>query len=149
LGYGCFLVADVFKQERQTLMLGLVSLAFGPATQPKSKAQLILEYARDLLEKGWTQQTLARDKAGKEVSLLQGESFCAIGAIARASADLYPDDPTRNKFETDCICTVADAVGLEAHELLPNWNDTFLRKKSDVLTGFDRAINVYEAWRHK
>ena len=56
----------------------------------------ILTHAYILIKKGWTRKFFARNSSSREVDVLSDKAcrFCAIGAIRRATHDLYKHEST-------------------------------------------------------
>lgn len=99
--------------------------------------------ARRIIDKGWAQQTFARDSNGNMCfwASEQAESFCSIGAIYRA----IDFGKTLNSFLCiDVIGAVAKHMPLgyetELGENLTRYNDTKGRRKEEILDAFDAAI---------
>lgn len=99
--------------------------------------------ARRIIDKGWAQQTFARDSNGNMCywASEQAETFCSIGAIYRA----IDFGKTLNSFlGIDVIGAVAKHMPLgyetEIGENLTRFNDAKGRKKEEILEAFDSAI---------
>lgn len=98
--------------------------------------------ARRLIDKGWAQQTFARDGNGCmcDWGSEHAKSFCSIGAIYKAT-------DWRNTYNSslcvEVIKAVADQMTYHIHQddiayRVTGYNDA--RKKEEVLDAFDRAI---------
>lgn len=101
----------------------------------------VLEEAKTLLEKGWTQGEFAKDATGRPVSpSLEGACvFCMVGAVDRAS-----------NFDDEGSCDVrGKAYAALTHEVLSSsgsrtivsFNDAAGRTKEEVIGLFERAIS--------
>jgi hypothetical protein len=94
----------------------------------------ILTKARDLIEKkGWTQNSNARNKNGKEVLEHNRNAvcFCASGAIWRAGGRCWNQEiDDAEEILISCI----------RNQEIVEWNDQEGRTKKQVLAAFDRAI---------
>lgn len=87
----------------------------------------ILQAAKQLLiDKGWTQNTFARNAAGYHVSATHPNAtcFCMIGALKAVNDNVTPWE-TLKYFKIDHI---------------PDFNDTIGRTLDQVLQKFDEAI---------
>lgn len=100
----------------------------------------ILRRAADLIDAGWTQNYIARDKYGhplKDALDPRAVRVCASGAICKAAGisratDLGFDGPAevlRNYINRD----------RGDYESIPAWNDAEDRTKADVVAAFRAA----------
>lgn len=100
-----------------------------------NNVQRALMRARDLIRKGWTQGSAARDKEGRAVFCNDPKAvcFCALGALGRATL--------RNSVKTRFKCNGAlhDATCTSG---LANWNDDPGQTKGNVLRAFTKAIRL-------
>lgn len=87
-----------------------------------------LRNARALIEKGWTQGLLARNKDGEGAfsDATEAVSFCAVGACVRSGVSCGH---------------LKKLLGVDT----TSWNDTPGRTKEEVLDLFDRAIALAES----
>ena len=103
----------------------------------KVKLLEALTFARDLLTKGWTQGTLARDADGVKTDH-QGEDvacFCAMGACCRA----------RDEFEVSGS-ELMRRVDEQSHDVnIVAFNDIEGRTQAEVVEVFDKAIAKLKA----
>lgn len=101
----------------------------------------ILVAARGLIEnKGWTQYAFARD-AGNEprgTTDPRASCFCTLGAVYRAADDLNADDLAPRAI----LRHLAVQSGYGG---IPSFNDDPMTTKADVLSLFDRAIELAQA----
>lgn len=99
-----------------------------------------LKKMRDLLAKGWTQETFARDAEGNEVSPYSpaAASFCLYGAYNRVAEEnsLFHGMPPSllQVIERQCH-----------HKNLDVFNDVPGRTQAEILALIDRAIKLAEA----
>lgn len=99
----------------------------------KSEVIRVLDEAKKvLIEKGWTQGYYAKDAQGELVGIHDGDacSFCAVGAIHRASEDA--SDWARDEAGN---AVVAVTPGFN----IPIYNDAKGRTKDEILALFDKA----------
>ena len=89
-----------------------------------NKVKKVLLGAADLVEKGWTQHAVARDKNGKCCYLQYGVSFCMDGAISRAASMEKAHEYAFNAKEF-----VRDLIRME----LESYNDHPDREKEQVV----------------
>ena len=95
----------------------------------------ILTDARDTIEKGWTQEVLARDEEGRPIYPQSPEAveWCGIGALCKAISE----HKTLNLgIAQHTVERIIYPVGLSAY------NDTIGRTKEDMLDVFGRAIEM-------
>lgn len=103
----------------------------------------ILQKARGLIEKGWTQGEIARGKDNERRSEYDSEAicWCMVGSIFCASGpldDYLIPNPERKK----AFLAIESAVG---RLNLAAWNDESGRTQSEVLQAFDKAIEAERA----
>lgn len=113
-----------------------------------SNAKSVLIYARNLLEKGWCQNYLAKDADGKSLedeTSPRAVSFCIYGALGRASFDLYGEITTEDIYTTMNTPNYNDAVYI----LRPfvkhggaHFNDDHNTTKEMVLAVVDKCIEA-------
>jgi hypothetical protein len=98
----------------------------------------VLRDAAELLRtKGWTQNTSARNDAGRAVSALDAGAvcFCAMGALSRVAAEGC-DDKTKDA----AIGALRLAIGIDCG--IASWNDAPERRAEDVVAAFERAADL-------
>ena len=121
----------------------------------------ILERARDLIEqKGWTQNTLAKDKMGYMIDPDSPDAacFCLLGAMIASEAQLWSEKVYKDQKELNWAVNNAffhlDRT-MSTHEKIPcdiiprrvalsNWQDQEKRTKQEVLSLFHEAINTID-----
>jgi hypothetical protein len=109
-----------------------------PKAKKKKKEPTVLDVLktmRRLLNKGWTQFTLARGKQGRKVAVgsRAAISFCLLGAERRALSTLglsYSDGASAEQLLRDC--------GVKGD--ITVYNDKFNRTKEEILAVVDCAI---------
>ena len=99
----------------------------------------VLQEARDLIEKGWTQHSFARDENGDEVEVFSDKAvcFCSLGALRRTSETAHQNIQAKTLL-WDKVKVVSGYMGIASY------NDYFLTDKKDVLKVFDEAIKSCE-----
>lgn len=121
----------------------LFAARVGDEINNKIRAKLsIFEGAKKLLvEKGWTQDDVAKDRFSVPCDALSREAtcFCAVGAILRAQEDL--------RIEQNVTCR--DDLILSFERVthigdLADFNDAEERTEEQVLEQFDIVINKYK-----
>lgn len=101
-------------------------------TQPLSDTTITLMNAREILEKGWTQECHK-----------DGDSYCIEGSLAAVYGLVFCLDhvmgkwPTGHRKNMDLIASVIG--GIDAIDV-PGWNDDPNRTHSEVLDVMDQAI---------
>lgn len=111
---------------------------------------VILQKAADIVEKGWTQKTSARDADGNKVYPFgeEGVSFCATGAIQKAvsvvsGGDMHPIDA--EMLISTCWAKLSYHLGYKKddvgglYEFLGHWNDQEGRTKEEVSDAMRKA----------
>lgn len=100
-----------------------------------------LKKMRDLLAKGWTQGTDARDASGNPTHAQshKAASFCPRGAAIHVSAT-WGLGPIKLKSLAAALNEMSPLQGP-----LETWNDSKWRTQSEVLALIDRAIEIAEA----
>ncbi len=104
----------------------------------------VLETARALIEKGWTQRVAAADKHGRQVDVISEKAtcFCTVGAIHRASADL--DLPSSSATLAKRVLRQSFSRIIVVNHVIDDgliiFNDAPGRKKEEVLSLFDAGI---------
>ena len=105
-------------------------------------AKAVLKRARKLIEQGWAKGAFAKDKWRKRfVSPISEEahSFCIMGALERASADLTSSSFSAEYHNARHLLESAAGVGAGQ---LANFNDYKAKSKKQVLATFDEAIKL-------
>lgn len=94
-----------------------------------NQSQAIISRAKTLIEKGWCQGKLAKDSNGNSVDHLSefAESFCLIGALARASHE----QKGYSIYQELCF-KIFNKIN---KDFAGRWNDT--HSKDDVLNLLD------------
>lgn len=104
---------------------------------PKSQVVAVLEKARVLIKKGWTQGRYAADKNNQTTPFYTNEAskFCVLGALSRAGMEIYIT-PYDEKAVENIIrnCLPSNSVGLASY------NDEPKRKKSEMVALLTKAI---------
>jgi hypothetical protein len=90
-------------------------MPFDAEAKPVNQTKLVLQKARDLIEKGWCQNATQI-----------GESYCMMGAIASVTDVWSPS-----------INVLGKAIDTPS---IVGWNDTSGRTQAEVLAAFDKAI---------
>lgn len=92
----------------------------------------VLIKAKQLVEKGWTRNVLARNAAGEPVFSNSPEAcaFCVAGAIEHAQGD----DPDAGM---EAFAVMHDSLG---NVSITDFNDAATTTHADILAAFDRAI---------
>lgn len=103
----------------------------------------LLRAGRELVKRGWTQGTLARDANGGPVSAYDPTAvcFCAVGSV-----------DTRDSWDEEGLAAFGGALELLEGALSADWgdslgafNDAPTTTQADVVALFDRAIAAAEA----
>lgn len=99
----------------------------------------ILQKARKLIAKGWTQGAFARNDRGWSVgnNSPDAQCFCAVGAIRTAAG--WDGNAPMGEYR-EALSAVRAATGSRLP--IPSWNDNAKRTKEDVLAAFDKAIEA-------
>jgi hypothetical protein len=104
----------------------------------------VLEAARERLEFGWTQGSLAETLSGVRQWTPDGDSaaFCVLGALKSAAAELRADVYTLWRAER----LIVDAIGGDADTrwrrgVIASWNDQPGRSKAEVIAMIGRALS--------
>jgi hypothetical protein len=89
--------------------------------------------ALDLIKKGWTQKTYARNVDGNPVPSQSSIAvcFCSVGALIHA----YPNS---KDFE-NAYNKLANAIGLQKDDAISLWNDDPNRTYTEVIQAFEKA----------
>lgn len=133
---------------------------------PQVDAVTTVEYLRtmrDMLAKGWTQKTCARDQHGTPVPSLSDDAcqFCLMGAHSAAYAYiggvrhellitsdnvLLPEIPKRcyQAFSRSWSVLVDKIRSIQGHCQVPGWNDAEDRTQAEVLALMDELIGEAE-----
>ena len=112
----------------------------------------ILNYAAALIKhKGWTTGVAARDSIGNPVpwNTPTADSFCTIGAIARATALFARNDidqhtlsrAAHNQLRFRVFGTYSD----KGDACLTDWNDSDTQTRDAVVTALQEAAKAAEA----
>jgi hypothetical protein len=104
---------------------------------------MIVRKAADILRKGWTQGTMARDGDSLPVGVTDSTAkcWCAVGAISRAAWDTYRsslsyfDAKTDLLYEMDRFC---DITGKGRSVI--NFNDSHAQSVDEVIEMFNRYV---------
>ena len=111
----------------------------------------ILEGAKELVERGWTQKTFARDRMGKECAVTSpfAQKWCLAGACHHAHHFYqYRTDILWDQILSHVRKTAIDLHGdsmAKADLFVTRWNDALERTKADVLALLDAAIERAKA----
>lgn len=106
----------------------------------------IVRRAIELIEQGWTQFSMARDANGRRVlpPYNDAASFCASGAIARATYEVHGYGPKLSST-TDALTDrwavfnhIRTYIGTNT---VASWNDDRTRTKEDVLKVFETVLS--------
>jgi hypothetical protein len=94
--------------------------------------EVLLNAAKLLEEKGWTQRTYARDKHGFSTVSTDDDAvcFCAIGAINRAGFELKDYEET---LRLEAVAVLSESLG-EFDNSISQWNDYHRRTKEEVIS---------------
>jgi len=100
------------------------------------KAEFILRAARELIVRGWTQKTYARNADGRAVPYggPGACSWCMSGAVKEANCADPDDLEVTYAFRFLKTATGGDPIA--------PWNDEPSRTKEGVLAAFDIAIDL-------
>ncbi|WNM70270.1 hypothetical protein [Myxococcus phage Mx1] len=100
----------------------------------------LLQEAKALIEKGWTQGVAARDDEGIPVPSTSpvATCWCVYGALSRAEDNLGYQSGAPYAGAVDAI------AGVSGKSLLAVWNDAPGRTKKEVLDTFQKAIDSLE-----
>lgn len=105
----------------------------------------ILEKARELLLRGWTQRAFARNQYGTPVPSWATDAccWCAHGAIVRAQYELF--GATAKALESNTVISCMEQLDVLLNSAdLSAFNDLLTTTQKDVLDLFDRAIEMTE-----
>jgi hypothetical protein len=105
----------------------------------------ILDSARDLVARGWCQNTMAQDShgAGVDPSSRHACAWSASGAVLAAWRSTCPTDEALDRAFTSLVhanLALAGSVPITPDE----WNDANGRTQEQVLQAFDRAAVVLD-----
>ena len=103
----------------------------------------ILEQARALIERGWTQGTAARNSNGDHVSATSRHAceWCATGALYAIYETIPNWRDNRRTDEAAILIRAAIPKGSnDFHETIVSFNDAIETTKADMLAVFDEAI---------
>lgn len=94
----------------------------------------ILAEARELIAKGWTQGTPARNADGDDCGVYESEAqcFCSLGALWRAAGGIGVAVDAANALRAGATGSLASSISF--------WNDAPGRTQAEVLAAFDKAI---------
>lgn len=109
---------------------------------PKTVRATLKQARRLIAEKGWTQDTYARDANGERVDedSRQATCFCIYGAVKRAKPQWLVEQDTM-----DCLDDLA--AGITGFRNIVGFNDRPTTTREDVLAALDQAIEVAEVMR--
>lgn len=131
-----------------------------PAARP-SLAELRLQRARALIERGWTQGVLAQDSYGerygvslKNVRPSPGNSYCSVGALHEATREHDGHPPILyglikfGAYARACKLLRRAIAEFEGRKRsIVDFNDDNRTRQADVLHVFDRAIELERSKR--
>lgn len=104
----------------------------------KKTKHRLLRQARSIIERGWCQGCEARDRNGNWVPTFSNKAvkFCTWGGVERAREELGI------KWSPDEAFAIEDLLlsCTKNQDDIANWNDMPSRRKSQVLSLYDRAI---------
>ena len=119
------------------------------------KVATVLDSAADLVDKGWCQNSIARDAEGKPVNELSEDAvaFCADGAIVRAAWEHtleQPDvkDAWGKTMQLRGVCGAAVGRWLVAHKLANDmalWNDAVMWRGDKVSAALREVAEIERA----
>lgn len=106
----------------------------------------ILTKARELISKpnGWTQGSFARDDEARGVDATSDSAvcFCSMGALHRATNDLYNTDMQNiNMAEAHAIHALVNSLPPAFHGDIVIFNDSHNTNQDRVLEAFNKAID--------
>lgn len=101
----------------------------------------VLEAARLLIEKSWSQGVAWRDSNGNPCDEADAVSCCLIGAIHKAANSFPIDDTSRFSLYVHASCHIHPYLGGLS---IPVWNDMPGRTKEEVLSVIDQGIQRLE-----
>lgn len=98
----------------------------------------ILIHARDLISKGWTQQTMARNDLGYPVSCHDpyATCYCLSGALLKSCCS-FDEKYNTYAYIEDILKNVID-------DTIMSWNDTPFRTQQEVVDALNKAIDISE-----
>jgi hypothetical protein len=101
----------------------------------------VLEAARLLIEKSWSQGVAWRDSNGNPCDEADAVSYCLIGAIHKAANSLSLDVASEISARVWANSAVHPYIGGLS---IPVWNDMPGRTKEEVLSVIDQGIQRLE-----
>jgi hypothetical protein len=104
----------------------------------------VLEAAKERLEFGWTQGSIAETLDGmKQVAPdAQSAAFCLLGALKSGAAELGADVYTLRRAERLVAETIdRNKRAFECRGLIAGWNDTAGRSKAEVIGVIERTLS--------
>jgi hypothetical protein len=106
----------------------------------------VLQDARELITKGWTQKVYARLADNAPIHFFNKDacSFCMVGAIYRCNVAIVDNGTTDNYYNYYGIQYLWTALGFNGESQLTEWNDIPNRTVDEVLTVYDNAIVLAE-----
>ena len=103
----------------------------------------ILEQARALIERGWTQNASARNADGDHVAPTSRHAckWCASGALNTVYETIqnWRDDP-KTEEASDLVRAAIPKGSNDFHKTIIGFNDAIETTKADILSVFDEAI---------
>lgn len=103
-----------------------------------------LQEVRSLISAGWCQNKHARDSSGADVGILSidASSYCLLGAVQRVTLLKYSGEEITKRY-IDLASRLQSAIRVidESHTTVASWNDARERKKEEVLSAIDKAID--------
>ena len=107
----------------------------------------ILTHAYTLIKKGWTRKCFARNKHSKAVTWDSEQAcrFCAVGAIKRATHNLFPKDTheTKQYKSNTAIGLLREHALDQGYKSTVRFNDC--STKAEVLNAIKQVINAVKS----
>jgi hypothetical protein len=104
----------------------------------------VLEAAKERLEFGWTQGSMAKTLHGMKQGAPDADSaaFCVLGALKSAAAELGADVYTLRRAERLVAATLGkNQRALERRWQIAKWNDATGRSKAEVIALLERTLS--------
>lgn len=97
-----------------------------------------IKHCQNLIRKGWTQHTFARDKNKEPVSVSSPEacSFCLLGAVYKTARDLGPKSVIIEH-------KLLDSLEALTNQKTAKFNDKKGRTKTQIINLLNSALNSY------
>ena len=115
-----------------------------PDNEVRHDAREILTSARAFIERGWTQGALARNRQGMRCSAIMERdeacAWCAVGALDAGAYELF--GRVDHAGIPLAALTLKEVIFPEkpANHYLSDFNDAPERKKEEVISVYDKAI---------